>query len=123
MPENVDAGVDDEAMEPGVEAVRIAKAREMPPGSDVAFLDRVACELRVPEDEAGCRVQPHDGRVHELGEGLMIAPLRSLDEKSLVHANLGSMHGIRAQRMASAFGIGFPISLGRARTPRRRPAR
>ena len=99
-------------MEPGVEALRIAETGEMPPGSDVALLDRVACELRVPEDEPGRRVQPHDGRVDELGEGVMIAPLRSLDEKSLVHANLARMHGSRAQRMASVSRFRFPIPCG-----------
>ena len=82
---------------------RVAKTGEMSPGSEVALLDRVACELRVPEDEPGCRVQPHDGRVDELREGLMIAPLRSLDEKSLVHANLarctGSVHSVWRRRL------------------------
>jgi hypothetical protein len=67
-------------MEPGVETLGIAKSGEVPPGSDVSLLDGVTCEFRVPEDQPGCRVQPHDRRVDELGEGVMIALLRSFDE-------------------------------------------
>ena len=99
-------------MEPGVEAFRIAQTGEMPPGSDVALLDRVARELRVPEDEPGRRVQPHDGRVDELGEGVMIAPLRSLDEKSLVHANLARCTGPVHSVWRRCLGIRFPIPRG-----------
>ena len=72
--------MNDKAMEPGVEPFRVAKPGEVLPGSDVSLLDRVTCELRVPEDQPGCRVQPHDRRVDQLGEGVMIALLRSIDE-------------------------------------------
>ena len=67
-------------MEPGVEPLRVAKAGEVLPGSDVSLLNRVTCEFRVPEDQPGCRVQPHDRPVDKLGEGVMIALLRSIDE-------------------------------------------
>ena len=72
-------------MEPGVEPVRVAQARKVTPGSDICLLDRVARELRVPEDEAGDGVQPRDGRDDERVERVMIAPARSLDEIPLVH--------------------------------------
>jgi uncharacterized protein len=75
-------------MEPGIEPVRIAETGQVAPGADQRFLDRVARELRVPEDEAGRRVQPREGRVDELREGVMIAPLRASDELSLVHGRL-----------------------------------
>ena len=75
-------------MEPGVEPIRVAEARQVAPGPDQSLLDRVARELRVPKDEASCRVQPREGRVDELGEGVMIAPLRAFDELSLVHGRL-----------------------------------
>ena len=81
----IEAGIDGQAMEPGVEPVRVAKAREVAPGADERLLDRIARELRVPEDESGGRVQPRDGQVDERGEGVMIAPPRSDDETSLVH--------------------------------------
>ena len=45
-------------MEPGIEPVRITKSGQVPPGSHEGVLDRVARELRVPQDEARGRVQP-----------------------------------------------------------------
>ena len=84
----VDAGVDDESTEPGIEPIGFPKLREIPPGSDQALLDRVACELRVAEDEPRRLIQPHDSRAGELGEGVMIASLRALHEPSLVHGRL-----------------------------------
>ena len=38
----------------------IAKSRQVAPGADERLLDRVARELRVPEDQAGRRVQPRE---------------------------------------------------------------
>ena len=77
--------MDGEAMEPSVEPIRITKSGQVAPGSNEGLLDRVACELRVPEDEASRLVQPHDGRAGELGEGVVIATPCSLDKPSLVH--------------------------------------
>ena len=73
-PGEIEAGIDGQAVEPRVEPVRVAEAREVAPGSDERLLDRIARELRVPEDESGGRVQPRDGQVDERGEGVMIAP-------------------------------------------------
>ena len=81
----VDAGAKDQAVEPGLEAVRIAQSRKVPPGPDEALLERVSRELVIPENESGCRVQPRDERACKHGEGVMIASPRSLDELSLVH--------------------------------------
>ena len=83
--EDVDAGAEDETAEPGLEAIRIAERRKVPPGSKEALLDRVSRELVVPEDQAGRRVQPRDEQAGKHGEGVTIASLRSLDELSLVH--------------------------------------
>jgi hypothetical protein len=83
----IEAGVDGQSMEPGVEALRITQSGKVAPGSDVGILDRVARELRVPEDEAGDSFQPRDGRVDKPREGVMIAPPRSFDEISLVHSH------------------------------------
>ena len=81
----VEAGVHDETPQPGVEPVRVAKPGQVPPGADQTFLDRVARELRVPDDETSCRVQPRKRRVDEPGEGVMIATPRAFDKGSLVH--------------------------------------
>ena len=85
--QDVDAGTDDETSEPALEAIRIAKRGQVPPGSDETLLDRVSRELVVPEDQSGSRIQPRDERAGQHGEGVMIAPLRSLDEFSLVHGH------------------------------------
>ena len=85
--ERIEAGVDGQSVEPGVEPVRVAQAREVAPGSDVRLLDRVAREIRVPKDEAGGGVQPRDGRADEHGEGVMIAPPCPFDEFPLVHSH------------------------------------
>jgi hypothetical protein len=42
-------------------------------------------EVVVPEDQSGRGVQPRDEQAGKHGEGVMIAPLRSLDELPLVH--------------------------------------
>src|SRR5690349_1988723 len=87
-PHDVEAGIDEQSMEPGVEAVDIAQRRQVAPAPDHRLLDGVARELAVAEDQASGRVQPRDGRADEHGEGVMIATLRSLDESPLVHGRL-----------------------------------
>jgi hypothetical protein len=94
----VETGVHGEAIQPSIEPVGFPKLREVPPGSDQPLLDRIACELRVPEDEASCAVQPHDGHAGEIGEGVMIASPCLLHESSLVHGRLVCRHGHMAVR-------------------------
>ena len=88
-PGEIEAGIDGETMEPGVEPIGVTQPRQVAPGSDQCLLDRVAGQLRIPEDEAGGPVQPRDGPADELREGVMIASPRSLDASSLVHGRLG----------------------------------
>ena len=120
--QGIDAGTGDEAAQPPFEAIRIAKRREVPPGPDEAFLDRVSREFVVPEDQSGCRVQPRDEHAGKHGEGVMIASLCSLDELSLVHGHpLGS-----ARRLVSrSDGSRRPSSKGSRgrRIVSRRPRR
>ena len=54
----VEAGVHEEAVEPGVEPVRVTKPGQVTPGSHQGVLDRIARELAVPQDEARGRVEP-----------------------------------------------------------------
>ena len=86
--QKVDAGSDEQPMQPGVEALGIAKSGQVPPGVQQRVLDRVSRELAVPEDQSGRSVQPRDGRASEHGEGVMIASLCLLDETPLVHCCL-----------------------------------
>ena len=91
---------------------------QVPPGAEQRVLDRVARELRVPEDEASRGVQPRDGRPDEHGEGVMIASPRPLHEPSLVHGRLVHLPGDHGDRpfpgpMASAGRFRFSASSGR----------
>lgn len=84
-PKDVDAGARDEAPEPTLEPIRIAKGWQAPPRADEPILDRVSREIVVPEDQSGSSVQPRDEHADKHGKGVMIASLRSFDEFSLVH--------------------------------------
>jgi len=53
----VEAAVHEEAVQPGVEPVRVTKPGQVPPGTHQGVLDRVAREVRVPKDETRGRVQ------------------------------------------------------------------
>ena len=83
--ELVDAGVDDESTQPGVESVRVAQRGQITPGTDERILDGVRRAIRIPEHEPGGRVEAGDRGACQLGEGVMIAPPRSLHEVSRHH--------------------------------------
>jgi succinyl-CoA synthetase beta subunit len=82
----IDAGTDEQAMEPGVEAFRVAQRGQITPGSDECVLHGVLRLIGVPEDQPSGRVQTRDRVACQLGEGVMIALPRSLHEVSLHHA-------------------------------------
>ena len=84
----VETGIDGQLAKPGIEPVRVTQTGQVAPGPDEGVLDRVACELRVPEDETGGCVQPSQHWVDEQGEGVMIASLCPPDHVSLVHGPL-----------------------------------
>ena len=72
------AGADDEATEPGVDAIDVAKAADVPPGGDQGLLDGIVGAIAVAQDQAGDGIQSADRPVDEHGEGVMIAcPARS----------------------------------------------
>ena len=75
----VEAGMDGQPVEPGIEPARVAQSGQVPPGSHQRFLDRVSGEFPVPEDR-GARPRPGArGRAGKHREGVMIAPPRPLD--------------------------------------------
>jgi hypothetical protein len=84
----VATGVDQEPMEPGVEAVRVAQGAEVPPSTDEGVLDSVLGGRGIAQDPPGDRVQAVIRAAHEVFEGLVIAPLRSGNELS-DHPHLG----------------------------------
>jgi hypothetical protein len=81
----VETGIDGQSIDPGVEPIGIAQAPKVAPGPEETLLNGIARELTVAEDQPSGRVQPRDTPVNELGEGVMIAVSRPLDEPSLVH--------------------------------------
>ena len=83
--DEVEARVDEQSMEPAVERTHVAQRGQVAPAADERLLDRVPREVVVPDDQPGGCVQPPDGRAGQRREGVMIAPLRSLDETALVH--------------------------------------
>ncbi len=89
----IETRMDGQAVEPGVESVRVAQPGQIPPCSDEGVLDRVSRELAVPEDQSSGCVQPREGSAGDRGEGVMIAPSRSLDETTLVHGRFSYRYG------------------------------
>jgi hypothetical protein len=85
-PRLIDAGTDEQPVEPRVEAIGIAKRGQIAPGADEGILNRVLRLFGVPKDEPGGGIQPGDRGACQLGEGVMIASPRSLHEVSLHHA-------------------------------------
>ena len=83
--QDVDARTGDETAQPSLEPIRITERGEAAPCADEPILDRVSREIVVPEDQSGGSVQPRDEHAGEQRKGVMIAPLRPLDEFSLVH--------------------------------------
>ena len=79
----IDAGADDQPVEPCVEAIGIPERGQVTPGPDERVLHGVLGLFRVPEDEPGGAVQPGDRGACQRGEGVMIALPRSLHEVSL----------------------------------------
>jgi hypothetical protein len=82
----IDAGADEQSVEPGVEAIGAAQRRQVTPGPDERLLDGVLGLVGVTQDEPGGRIQPEDRGACQHGEGVMIAPSCSLHEILLHHA-------------------------------------
>src|SRR5215213_1789452 len=79
------AGIDGQPIQPRLESSRIPQVRQLSPRGDEGFLDGIAGELRVANDEPCRRAQPDDGRAREDGERVVVAALRSLDKAAIVH--------------------------------------
>src|SRR6476620_12608815 len=77
------AGVEEERVQPGVEAVGVAQSRQVPPAPDERLLDGVLCSIRIPQDESSRGIQTTARGACQHGEGVMIALPRSLHEVPL----------------------------------------
>ena len=58
--DDVERCVDGQTMQPIVDTVRVAQAREVPPRSDVRILDCITGKLGVSQDQARDRFEPRD---------------------------------------------------------------
>ena len=85
----VPTGVQEEAVEPGLEALEVAQRGQVPPAPDERLLDGVLRLVGVTEDEACGGIQSTDRGACQHGEGVMIAPLRPHHEIPL-HAHPSS---------------------------------
>ena len=82
-PELIAAGVEEEPVEPGVEAIGIAQGGQVPPAPDERLLDGVLRAVGVLQDESSRGVQPADRGACQHGKGVMIAIPCPLHEVSL----------------------------------------
>jgi hypothetical protein len=87
-PTEIETRVDAQSLQPGADAIRIAKPGQIAPGTDQALLDRILGQVRVAKDQPGGRVQPPKSAIDEHGKGVMIASPRPFDEPSLIHDRL-----------------------------------
>jgi succinyl-CoA synthetase, beta subunit len=121
----IDAGAVQQTVEPGVEAVGAAQCGQVTPGSDERLLDGVLGLVGIAQDEPGGSVQPDDRGACQHGEGVMIAPSRSLHEFLLHHAprrrhsRRGSAHRVWRGRPPISFR--FPAGVGSAGLPSSSP--
>ena len=81
------AGMDEDPVEPGLEAVRFTQVRKPAPGEDQGVLQRVLGETRVAQDPMSDGVERVADLVHQDGERLTVALAGQLDEVS-VHLGL-----------------------------------
>ena len=83
------ACVDEEAPQPGVEAIDIPELRQLPPGEDERLLDGVFREPEIAQDPIRNREESIASGARQAGKGVLISGSRSLDEGNL-HPRLPS---------------------------------
>ena len=91
------AAVDEHAVHPRLEAVRVAELRQLAPRGDERVLEGVVGEVRVPEHPERDRVQPVGGLPDEGRKCVAIPAPRLLDEVS-IHL------GLRRPRPCTVYG-------------------
>ena len=95
------ARVDEQALEPGVEAVRIAEAGQLSPGDHQRLLHGVLGPSDIPEDPLGDRHEPVTVRPGQDGKGLPVPSLCLLDEIAIQQIVLCGVHRGRRPTLLS----------------------
>ena len=78
-----DADVREKSVDPGVEAVRIAEVRQVPPGDHQRVLQGILGPIDVPEDPIRDREQAIPARSDQVDERRLISSLGRLDEVAI----------------------------------------
>ena len=130
-PPLIDAGANEQAVEPGVESIWAAQRGQISPCSDERLLDGVLGMVGIAQDQPGGGVQPEHRGAGQHGEGVMIAPSRTLHEFQLQHRALSggaadvvalTEYGEGQGAFRSIFGLA-PDDAVPSRSPPRRPTR
>ncbi len=83
------AGVDEQPIEPGVEAVGVPDGADVQPGGHERLLDGIGRQVVAAQDQPRGPMQPIEGTRGKRGEGVMVAVPGPKDEVSL-HRTSGS---------------------------------
>jgi hypothetical protein len=86
------ARIDEEALQPGVEAVRIAEAGQLTPGDHQRLLHGILGPSDIPEDPLRDRHEPVAMRSRQDGECLPVTALRLLHEIAIQQIVLHGAH-------------------------------
>jgi hypothetical protein len=78
-----DADVGEESMDPGVEAVRIAEVRQVPPGDHQRVLQGILGPIDIPEDPICDREETVTATLDQVDERRLISSLGRLDEVAI----------------------------------------
>ncbi len=82
-------GIDEEAAQPGVEAIDVPERRQLPPSEHEGLLDGILCEPEIAQDPKRDREESIASGARQAGKGLLISGSRSLNEGNL-HPRLPS---------------------------------
>ncbi len=93
------AGIDEQAVDPLLEPVRVPEPGEIPPRVEECALRGVLGEVRVPQDPAGSRMEAVAHAPDQLVERRLVAAHRLLDESPLHRSPVvdpirGSVRGV-----------------------------
>ena len=114
------AGVDEQAVEPRVEPLRVTDGSDVQPRREKRLLDRIGRVVVAAEDQPGGAMEAVDGGSSKGREGIMIAAPGADDEVSVHRVPAFGRGGVAA--LSHHESPGDPIVPSRERTPAaRRP--
>jgi hypothetical protein len=77
------AGANEEPVQPGLKAIRVAEGSEVAPGGDERLLGSVRCAIAVAQDQVGDRPEPVDRSTRQIIERAAIAGHRLFHETTV----------------------------------------